>query len=130
VAIEALRIGDLAVAADGGLRPIVWIGHRRLDGSRHPDPLAVRPVRVSANAFGEGLPHRDLWLSPGHNIAWDGALMPISLLINNVSVAQLEREQVEYWHVELDRHDIVIAEGLPAESYLDCGNRGAFANGG
>ena len=130
VAIEALRIGDLAVTADGGLRPIVWIGHRRLDVLRHPDPLAVRPVRVSANAFGDGLPHRDLWLSPGHNVAWEGALMPISALINGVSVAQLERDHVEYWHVELDRHDIVVAEGLPAESYLDCGNRSAFTNGG
>ncbi len=130
VEIEALRIGDLAITADGGSRPVVWIGHRRIDVSRHPDPLAVRPVRVSANAFGAGLPHADLWLSPGHNVAFEGALMPISCLINGVSVTQMDASHVEYWHVELDRHDIVIAEGLSAESYLDCGNRTAFANGG
>jgi hypothetical protein len=37
---------------------------------------------------------------------------------------------VSYWHVELPRHDILLAEGLECESYLDTGNRGAFANGG
>jgi hypothetical protein len=72
----------------------------------------------------------DLWLSPGHNIASYGALMPISALINGVSVAQIEQDFVEYWHVELDAHDILLAEGLPAESYLDCGNRTGFVNGG
>ena len=130
VAVEELRVGDLAVTASGQRRPIVWIGHRRLDLSRHPDPVAVCPVRISANAFGEGLPRRNLWLSPGHNVASEGALMPISSLINGRSVAQIERDRVEYWHVELEAHDILLAEGLPAESYLDCGNRAAFANGG
>ncbi len=130
VAVEDLRVGDLAVTASGRRRPIVWIGHRRLDLSRHPDPLAVCPVRVSAHAFGDGLPRRDLWLSPGHNIASEGVIMPISSLINGRSVTQIKQDRVEYWHVELDAHDILLAEGLPAESYLDCGNRVAFANGG
>jgi hypothetical protein len=130
VAVEDLRVGDLAVTASGAHRPIVWIGHRALDLRRHPDALAVLPVRVRANAFGEGQPRRDLWLSPGHNIACEGTLMPISSLINGRSVAQIEQDCVEYWHVELDAHDILLAEGLPAESYLDCGNRRGFANGG
>ncbi len=130
VAVEALEVGDLVVTASGALRPIVWLGHRRIDISRHPDPAAVRPVRVSAGAFGEGLPRRDLWLSPGHNVACEDALMPISCLINGHSIVQIEQDRVEYWHVELDAHDVVLAEGLPAKSYLDCGNRTAFANGG
>jgi Hint domain len=130
VAVEALRIGDLAITASGARRPIVWLGYRRLDLTRHNNPTAVWSVRVAANAFGEGLPHRDLWLSPGHNVASEGVLMPISSLINGQSVAQIKQSAVEYWHVELDAHDILIAEGLATESYLDCGNRAAFANGG
>ncbi len=130
IAVENLRVGDLAVTASGVLRPIVWIGHRRVDISRHPDPASVWPVRVSADAFGEGLPQRDLWLSPGHSVACDAALIPISCLLNGRSVVQIEQERVEYWHVELDAHDILLAEGMPAESYLDCGNRTGFANGG
>jgi hypothetical protein len=130
VAVEQLVIGDNVVTASGVLRPVRWLGHRRIDISRHPDPAAVWPVRVAANAFGDRLPRRDLWLSPGHNIAVEGVIMPISSLINGRSVAQVKRTEVEYWHVELDAHDIILAEGLPAESYLDCGNRTAFANGG
>jgi hypothetical protein len=128
VAIEALRIGDMARTAAGGFRPIIWIGRRRIDARRHPDPGGVWPVRVTAHAFGEGLPARDLWLSPGHNIAWEGALMPICALANARSIAHVECDEVEYWHVELDAHDVILSENLPSESYLDCGNRGAFAN--
>jgi hypothetical protein len=130
VAVEDLRVGDLVVTASGALRPIVWLGHRRLDISRHPAPREVCPVRVAADAFGDDLPRRDLWLSPGHNIAREGVIMPICTLINGQSVAQVGRPQVDYWHVELDAHDIILAEGLPAESFLDCGNRTGFANGG
>ncbi len=130
VPVERLRVGDQAVTSSGQLRPIVWIGHRRVFPSRHPDPATVHPVRVSAGAFGSGLPSRDLWLSPGHSVACDGALIPISHLINGRSVAQVAQASVEYWHVELDAHDVIFAEDLPAESYLDCGNRTAFINGG
>jgi hypothetical protein len=130
IAVEALHVGDLAVTASGALRPVVWIGSRRLDLARHPQPLEVQPVRVEADAFGVGLPCRDLWLSPGHSVAFEGALIPVSRLVNGRSVAQVACAQVEYWHVELDGHDVILAEGLPAESYLDTGNRTAFANGG
>jgi len=130
VAIERLVVGDLARTASGALRPVRWIGWRRLDCRRHPRPADVWPIRVAANAFGEDRPRRDLWLSPGQNVASEGALMPISALINGVSIAQIQQATIEYWHVELDAHDVIFAEGLPAESYLDCGNRAAFANGG
>jgi Hint domain len=130
VAVEALSLDDLVITASGCLRPIRWIGHRAVDCSRHPDPNAVQPVRVARDAFGEGLPSRELWLSPGHNIAHEGALVPISALVNGVSVAQVQQRRVEYWHVELFGHDVLVAEGLPAESYLDTGNRTAFAGGG
>jgi hypothetical protein len=61
-------------------------------------------------------------------VGW--ALTPIRALVNGATVEQVRVPNVEYWHVELDAHDIVLAEGLPAESYLDTGNRAAFANGG
>lgn len=130
IAVEKLQVGDLAITASGASRPVVWIGHRRVDVARHRDPASVWPVRIDAHAFGDNLPRRDLWVSPGHNIAWEGALIPACALVNGVSVAQVETGVVDYWHVELDAHDILLAEGLPAESYLDCGNRTDFANGG
>ena len=130
VAVEDLAIGDLVVTASGDFLPVKWLGHRELDCRRQPDPRAVWPVCVSAGAFGEQLPTRDLWLSPGHCVAAEGVLMPIRVLINGRTIGQIETDRVEYWHVELERHDILLANGLPAKSYLDTGNRTAFVNGG
>jgi hypothetical protein len=128
--VQELKIGDQLVTASGVARPIKWIGHRLLDTRRHPEPTSVWPICVSAGAFGENKPSRDLWLSPGHNIAAEGVLMPIEALQNGKTIVQHQWSTVEYWHIELDEHDIILAEGLPAESYLDTGNRTGFVNGG
>ena len=130
VAVEALRVGDEVVTVAGALRPIRWIGRRALDLARHAAPERVQPYRVRQDAFGPGLPKRDLWLSPDHNIAFEGALIPVAALENGRSVAQMRVERVVYWHVELDAHDVLYADGLPSESYLDTGNRTHFENGG
>ena len=131
VAVEALRVGDqLPVRLGGRSARVRWIGHRRVDCRRHPRPWDIWPVRVRASAFGAGMPHRDLWLSPDHAVFVEGNLIPIRYLVNGTTVAQVETPEVSYWHVELDRHDVLLAEGLPAESFLDTGNRCAFENGG
>ncbi len=129
VAVEALRAGDRVSLAAGGNAPVRWVGHRRVDLRRHPRPETVRPVRVCAGAFGLGLPHRDLVLSPEHALLLDGMLVPVHVLLDGAAVAQEAPERVTYFHVELDRHGVILAEGLPAESYLDTGNRAGFANG-
>ena len=130
IPVEQLRVGDLVHASGAGLTPIKWIGHRTLDCRRHPRPADVHPVRVRAHAFSDGMPVRDLWLSPDHAIALYGVLIPIRTLINGTTIVQECVEEVTYYHVELPAHDILRAEGLPAESYLDLGNRSAFDNGG
>jgi hypothetical protein len=76
------------------------------------------------------MPHRDLLLSPHHAVFTGGVLIPIRHLINGTTIAQVEVDEITYWHVELESHDVILAEGLPCESYLDTGNRSAFANGG
>ncbi|MCF4124268.1 Hint domain-containing protein [Methylobacterium sp. SyP6R] len=135
-AVEDLRVGDSAVTASGALRPIVWIGHRAIDGAGKALHHDQQPIHVRAGAFGAGLPTRDLRLSPGHPVLVgmdaDGAgghLVPIMCLINGTSIAREPVTSVTYWHVELDSHDILLAEGLPAESYLDWGDRPFFTEG-
>ncbi|WP_158743596.1 Hint domain-containing protein [Acidisphaera sp. L21] len=130
VLVEDLAIGDIVVTSSGEDQPIIWVGHRRIDCRSHPRPATVLPVRVEAGAFGSGLPYDDLWLSPGHAVLVEGVLLPIERLINGATVATVPVDSVTYWHVELERHDIIIANGAPAESYLDTGNRTAFENGG
>ena len=129
VAVEALEVGCEVLLADGGMAPIVWIGQRTLDCSRHPRPQDVMPVRVCAHAFGPGQPHTDLVLSPDHAVFADGVLIPVRYLLNGVTIVQEAAGRITYWHVELARHAVLLAEGLPCESYLDTGNRDAFAGG-
>jgi hypothetical protein len=131
VAVERLAIGDRVVTLSGSVRPIRWIGHRALDLTRHPDPRRVQPVFVRTDAFGEGMPRRDLFLSPEHAVLLNGVLVPVRLLVNGARIRRdLSRRRVTYYHVELETHDILLAESLAVESYLETGNRGMFQNAG
>jgi hypothetical protein len=130
VAVEDLRTGEMVLTASGASRRVVWLGERRVDCARHPRPETVWPVRVRAGAFGDGLPRRDLRLSPDHAVFCGGVLIPVRHLINGATIAQEPVACVHYLHVELECHDLLLAEALPAESYLDTGNRSAFENGG
>jgi Hint domain len=130
VAVEALTGGDLLVTSDGTIEPIVWIGQRAVNCQQHPHPETVWPVRVRSGAFGDNVPMRDLYLSPDHAVFVNNALIPVKLLINGASIAQMRRPAVTYFHVELPRHAVILAEGLLVESYLDTGDRANFHDGG
>lgn len=129
-AIESLAAGDLVLTKSGEARPIVWIGHRHVDCRRHPKPEKVWPVCMRAGAFGDFMPRRDLWLSPDHAVYVEDVLIPIKHLINGTSIAQVSVDDATYYHIELPRHDVLLAEGLPAKSYLDTGDHFNFGNGG
>jgi hypothetical protein len=130
VPVEALVPGDTVLLADGDAAEVRWLGHRRVDCTHAPRPDNVWPVRIAPGAFGPGAPARELWLSPDHAVFAGGVLIPVRYLVNGATVVQHPVDAMTYWHVELDRHAVLLAEGLPCESYLDSGNRAAFANGG
>ena len=133
IAVEHLAVGDLAVTASGETRPIRWIGHQTHRPQGAMRPRSLWPVRVAAGAFGDNKPASDLVLSPGHSVCLslvDEVLVPIQELVNGSTIAYVDTDKVTYWHVELDSHDILIANGMPAESFLEMGaNRATFANG-
>jgi hypothetical protein len=132
VAVEDLRSGDLVQVLLGGTaQPVVWVGRRNLDCRGHPTPSQAWPIRIRAGAFGTGRPYRDLWLSPDHAVYVNDVLVPAKRLVNGSTIEQIEVDAIDYYHVELPRHDVLLANGLAAESFLDVnGNRGFFANGG
>jgi hypothetical protein len=128
VRVEDLRVGDIVVTRDGA-RPVRWIGRRRIDTAAHRQPATCRPIRIRRDAVAPGKPCRDLLVSPDHAVLLDGVLIPAKLLANGMTIVQDHNiRQADYFHVELDRHAILLAEGLEAESYLDTGNRAMFAN--
>lgn len=100
-----------------------WVGRQAMPAGGEDGP-----VRFAADALSPGIPVRDVRLSPDHAVFIDGVLVPAHRLANGATIRrEYQSETLTYLHVELDRHDILLAEGLPAESYLDTGNRGQFA---
>jgi len=132
VAVEDLRAGDLVETELGGTtEPVIWVGRRHLECRRHPTPQHAWPIRISAGAFGPGRPYRDLLVSPDHAIYANDVLIPAKRLVNGTTIQQIAVDAIDYYHVELSRHDVLLANGLAVESYLDVNdNRGFFANGG
>jgi hypothetical protein len=127
VAVQSLRVGDRVRAVlTGRWEKVEWIGHRVIDCTRHPRKEQVWPIRVSAHAFAPCQPGRDLWLSPHHGVYIHDVLIPVGLLVNGTTIRQIQLPAIDYWHVELPRHEVILAEGLPSESYLDTGDRTDF----
>lgn len=129
VAVEALRIGDRVVTRTGAARPIRWIGHRRHAARVAAGERTLAPVLIRAGALADGIPRRDLHVSPPHAMWLDGALIPAVALVDGVSVLQPPvAADVVYIHIELDSHDVLLAEGAPSESFVDDRSRAMFDN--
>lgn len=125
VAVEDLREGDRVVTVENEgqtVRQVRWIGHRQIDLAIHPDPEMMSPIRIRCDAIGENIPHRDLLVSADHAIFIDGKLIPARMLVNGTTIVKETcARKVHYFHIELDQHSVLFAEGLTAESYLDTG---------
>jgi hypothetical protein len=129
VAVEDLKEGDLVVTASGRHRPIRWIGRRSYKGYFIRDNRDVLPIRIKAGALADNVPSRDLCVSPLHAMLVGGFLIPAFKLVNGVTIVQVQDvEAVHYFHIELDSHDILLAEDAPTESFVDDDSRDLFHN--
>jgi hypothetical protein len=132
VPVETLSIGDLVITKSGAARPIKWIGQRTYRGDAATSwPPQIVPIRVAKSALADNVPSVDLYLSPMHALYVDGVLIPVKHLINGTTIRPAMPEGVaaiEYFHVELDSHDVIFAGGAPAETFRDLDNRETFSN--
>jgi autotransporter passenger strand-loop-strand repeat protein len=129
VAVESLHIGDLVTTAAGAARPIKWVGRRSYVARFAWRQKHLLPVCIKAGALADDVPRRDLWLSPNHGLYLDGVLIEACDLVNGASIVQPETfGAIEYFHIELDSHDVLISNGAAAESYIDDDNRLLFHN--
>ncbi len=128
-AIETLSIGDHVLSAAGEARPIRWIGYRayrKRFAQCNPD---VVPVRIAAGALADDVPTRDLYVSPRHALLLDDVLVQAIDLVNGASITEaILIEEIEYFHIELAEHDVLLANGAPAESFVDDNSLMMFHN--
>jgi hypothetical protein len=126
--IETLKRGDLVLTADGEAK-VVWVGRQTIV-SRFADPIRNWPIRVLAGAIADNLPCRDLLVSPDHALLVDGVLIHAGALVNGTSIRRENQvpEKFVYYHVELDDHSLILAENVPAETFVDNVDRMNFDN--
>jgi hypothetical protein len=128
VKVQDLQTGDIVTTFAVAERPIAWIGTGSVLATRGKRGPAT-PVIVRKHAFGHNVPFHDLRVTKGHSFLFDNVLIPAEFLVNHRTIEWDDRAQeVTLYHVELDAHDILIANGAPAESYRDDGNRWLFQN--
>ncbi|MBO9447588.1 Hint domain-containing protein [Ruegeria sp. R14_0] len=126
--IETLDVGDKVMTADHGLQPIRWIESSALPPERLRKNPAMRPVRIKACSLGQRQPERDLLVSQQHRILVSGPKVELLFGAPEVLIAakhlcswpgieiEASNDPVEYYHILLDSHEILTAEGALAES--------------
>jgi hypothetical protein len=122
--IEDLAVGDLLPTVFGGTRPIQWIARYRF---KRTDPNKawvkdVLPVRVTRSALGPDVPHADLFVTKTHLLLIDDVLVPVCNLINDTTIAVYDASalgELEFFHIRLEAHDVIYAEGAPCDTLLD-----------
>jgi len=120
--VQDLQIGD-EVQTLSGRKAIKWIGYNKFtkdEGKTWHD--SVMPIRVARSAIDDNSPRADLYLSPLHCIFFNDTLIPVKYLINGSSIAQgvpSDVSAIEYYHIELDTHEVIHAEGALVESFFD-----------
>lgn len=129
IPVEALQVGDRVVTVDHGLQPIRWIGRRFISNGHLSEKPKLRPITIRTGALGDGLPLRDMTVSPQHkmlvasaalelNFGLSEALVPAGAMTNLESVnATLPESGVEYIHILFDTHEIIYCEGAMTESF-------------
>jgi hypothetical protein len=128
VAVQDLTVGDHVLTSSGQARPITWIGTGTVlvsPGKRS----AATPVIVRKGALAGNVPHHDLRITKGHALFIDDVLVPVEFLVNHRSILWDDHQRtVTFYHIELEAHDVLVANGASSESYRDDGNRWLFQN--
>ncbi|WP_456304856.1 Hint domain-containing protein [Acetobacter oryzifermentans] len=137
VAVENLQIGDRVVALDWknnkeASHRVAWVG--KAHATVRPelsDDEAGYPVRILKDAIAQGVPYKDMLITPEHCLFFEGKFVPARMLVNGVSIFYDKSiTSYDYYHVETEQHSVITADGMLTESYLDTGNRSSFRQEG
>lgn len=127
-AVETLCAGDIVLTASGETKQVMWIGSTHVSRDAQRTNPRLCPIMIPANAFGHGLPTDDLHLSPQHRVLIEGpacellfgepaVLVPARFLVDTFAEQAEPGTGLEYFHILLEDHDILLSNGLPTESF-------------
>ncbi|WP_086632077.1 Hint domain-containing protein [Commensalibacter intestini] len=137
VAVEDLRIGDKILTFNWQqnkeeIQSVRWVGNKAatVNPTRHDDEAGY-PVRILKDAIAEGVPSKDLLITPEHCLFFDGKFTPARMLVNGYSIYyDYSITNYTYYHIETESHAVIWANGMLTESYLDTGNQTQFKQHG
>lgn len=116
------NIDDLEHVTKFVCKPIVW----KSKFTTSSQTKEGCPICIKAHAFGDA-PFEDLYVSPRHRIVVGDNLVEARALVNGSTIVQeYAHDRVTYYHIELDTHSSIFANGLLSESFLNVNNRIAF----
>jgi hypothetical protein len=131
IAVEDLRIGDPVTTAEGVAVPVKWIG-RQTVSTRFGPADRLMPVRFAVGSLGNGLPHADLTVTADHGMLIDSVICHAGALVNGGTITQVPLKEMgesyTVYHIETENHEIILANGAPAETFIDNGSRRSFDN--
>jgi hypothetical protein len=133
-AVETLAIGDAVLTEDGRAVAVKWIGRQTVFTVFTAFGPAERlmPVRFAAGSLGEGLPHADLTVTADHGMLIDGIICHAGALVNGETITTVPLEEMgpsyTVYHLETEEHEIILANGAPAETFIDNVSRRSFDN--
>lgn len=137
IPIEDISIGDQVMTFDYAshrkiVKNVSWVGNKKTRVKFDlPDDEAGYPVRIVKDAIAENVPYKDLLITAEHSLFFSGKFIPVRMLVNGATIYyDYSITEYTYYHIEIEKHSVILANGILTESYLDTGNRGSFEQNG
>ncbi|MDN5787942.1 Hint domain-containing protein [Pseudorhodobacter sp.] len=128
VPVEHLKVGDRVITRDNGIQEIRWTGVKKMDWAALTANPHLRPVMIRRGSLGNGLPERDMMVSPNHRVLVSNdrtalyfdeheVLVPAKHLTGGKGIFEVESIGTSYLHFMFDQHEVVLSDGAWTESF-------------
>ena len=128
VPIERLQAGDRVITRDNGIQEVRWVGQRKFDWAHLTANPHLRPIMVRRGSLGNGLPERDMMLSPNHRVLVSNdrtslyfdeheVLVSAKHLVGGKGIFEVDSIGTTYIHMLFDQHEVVLSDGAWTESF-------------
>ena len=126
--VEELQEGDRIITRDNGIQEIAWVGHKSMDGKQLAANPHLKPILIKAGSLGDGLPERDMLVSPNHRVLVASEMTQLYFEEREVLAAAKHMTGAQgihavdvmattYIHFMFEKHEVVLSNGAWTESF-------------